>query len=176
MQKGIPPATAGAALVAQAAPNAIKAKTAVRMLSADRFASIAGIGIIAWGWPAFAVAAGFAAASKERIGDAVQTSAGCGGQTLLVAREGAIAQTGRFIALQAKRIAAAHGLGRREARQRQSARGQQGQKDVAHEVPPDQPCFDSLIATQAGPQGSRQLTFVRSGPAKVQRRTNLTIC
>src|SRR5260370_40524734 len=47
-----------------------------------------------------------------------------GGLTLFVAREGAVGETWIFVALNAKRIAGANGLGRRTTNDSQSARGQ----------------------------------------------------
>src|ERR1700682_6131547 len=65
--------------------------------------------------------------------DAVEKSSRSGGLTLLIARKGAVGETRKIIALNAEGIAGANGLGRRAARHRQSARGQQSQDQVTHE-------------------------------------------
>src|ERR1700759_5290470 len=76
------------------------------------------------------------------IGNAGQKPPRCAGLTLLIAGEGAVAETRKFVALQAERIAATHGLGGREPRRRQSAGGQQSQEDAAHRyLPPAEAGF-----------------------------------
>src|ERR1700730_10219845 len=80
-----------------------------------------------------AIAARFAAGVVIGVLDAVEKPPRSGCLTLLVARKRAIAEAGIFIALNAKRIAGADGLGRRAANHRQSTGGQQSQNDVTHE-------------------------------------------
>src|ERR1700694_1251977 len=67
------------------------------------------------------------------IFDAVESPPRGGRLTLLLAREGAVAQGWIIPASKAKRIAGADGLGRRAANHRQSTGGQQSQNDVTHE-------------------------------------------
>src|SRR6266404_7055298 len=67
------------------------------------------------------------------ISDAVEKSSRSGGLTLLVARKGAVAETRKLIALNAKRITASDGPGRRAAKHGQSTRRQHGQNPITHE-------------------------------------------
>src|SRR4051812_47480123 len=163
MQYGKSFAAAGAPSIAQIAPNAIRASTALRMFPPIASTSLAGIVARRRGWPALAVDARLAAAAIERIGDAIRKPPRRGRLALLVAGEGAVAQARRIIALQAKRIAGPDRLRRSHAGDRQPPGSGESQKHVAHGVPPADRVVFSIprVATQAGPQGSRQLTFVR---------------
>src|SRR6266403_3635448 len=67
------------------------------------------------------------------ISDAVEKSSRSAGLTLLVARKGAVAETRKLIALNAKRITASDGPGRRAAKHGQSTRRQHGQNRITHE-------------------------------------------
>src|SRR6266576_1542067 len=67
------------------------------------------------------------------ISDAVEKSSRSAGLTLLVARKGAVAETRKLIALNAKGITASDGPGRRGAKHGQSARRQHGQNCITHE-------------------------------------------
>src|ERR1700756_4365726 len=55
------------------------------------------------------------------IGDAPQAAPGSCGLTLLIAREGAVAQAGLLVALNAKRISRANRFGRHGAERRETA-------------------------------------------------------
>src|SRR6202022_2785485 len=92
-----------------------------------------------------AIAARLAAGVVIGVLDAVEKPPRSGGLTLLVARKGAVAETRIFIALNAKRIAGANGLGRRGADHRQSAGGQQSQNYVTHESLPSAAAVRSSI-------------------------------
>src|SRR6267378_4278289 len=67
------------------------------------------------------------------VGVAIGIPAGGRRLALLVARKGAVTETRKFIALNAKRIAGADSLCRRAANHRQSTGGQQSKSDVTHE-------------------------------------------
>jgi hypothetical protein len=73
-----------------------------------------------------------------------------------------------LIALNAKRMTAANGLGWSGADHCQSARRQQRQNQVTHEVSfgRSRSLIDSSITTQAGCTGSRQLTLLRPIPLR----------
>src|SRR5664279_4604767 len=89
-----------------------------------------------------------------------------GGLTLLVAREGAVAQARLVVALNAEGIAGADGSRRCRDCDREAARAQQCQNQVAHGSLPSAvaDCARFLqAATQAGQAGSRQLTFRHAG-------------
>jgi len=79
------------------------------------------------------IAARIATRVVKGILDAVEKSSRCGGLALLVARKGAVTETRKFIALNAKRVAGADSLCRRAANHRQSTGGQQSKSDVTHE-------------------------------------------
>src|SRR5712692_7529350 len=82
-----------------------------------------------------AIAARVEIAAKVVIGirDAVEKSSRSACLALLVARKGAVAETRIIVALNAKGIAGANGLGGHAARHRQAARRQQSQNCVTHE-------------------------------------------
>src|SRR5262245_60156304 len=68
------------------------------------------------------------------IGDAVQAAARGSSLTLFVAGEGAVAQAGLLVALDAEGIAGADSLCRRGANRDKSANSQKGHDCVAHRV------------------------------------------
>src|SRR5258705_13414905 len=82
-----------------------------------------------------AIAARIETAARVVIGirDAIEKSSRSGGLTLLITRKGAVAETRKLIALNAKGITASDCPGRRGAKHGQAAHRQHGQNYTTHE-------------------------------------------
>src|SRR5882672_1212309 len=105
-----------------------------RQFTFPRFADARSVGGIDRTDPRAAIAAGIGIAGVVKgVLDAVEKPPRRAGLALLITCEGAVAQPRIFVALNAERVAAADGLGRRGADHRHPARRQHAQNDVTHE-------------------------------------------
>src|SRR5215831_14971961 len=70
---------------------------------------------------------------EKGIGHTGQKATGCCRHALLVAVEGAVAQAGKFITLEAKRMTGADRLRRRRSQRREASRSKHCNNDMSHQ-------------------------------------------